>query len=262
MPAPVLRDLQAGFFRAVTRGEAEPDLVAVVGATAALDALDAMDRLGIYAGMYVMRLEGVLAADFPRLAAALGHDPFAAVVRGYLAEHPSEHPSVRHVGRRLAAWLAGTTAPVDLPPWAADLAALEWARVEAFDVPDEVPIRLADLAVLPPGDWPGLRFRPVASLRRLASHWPVDRLWAEPEVMPAPHPTAVRVWRQDHVVYHCAVERAEDLALARLVAGEPFASVCEAFAEVGDDGDGEAAAARAGSHLVRWLEDGLIAGRR
>lgn len=259
MAAPALRDLQGAFFRAVTRGEAEEDLVAVVGAT---PALDAMARLGIYAGMYTARLEGVLAADFPRLAAALGHDAFAAAAHGYLDAHPSEHPSVRHVGRALAGWLAGPSAPADLPAWAADLAALEWARVEAFDVPDEVPLRLTDLAALAPEEWPALRLRPVVSLQRLVSAWPVDRLWAEPALAPAPGRTAVRVWRQDQVVYHCAIEPAEDEALARLVAGEPFASICEAFAEPEGAADAEAAAARAASHLVRWIEDGLVAGRR
>jgi hypothetical protein len=256
VPAPALRDLQAAFFRAVTRGEAEEELVTVVAST---PALDAMARLGIYAGMYAARLEDVLRSDFPRLARALGHDAFAAVATGYLAAHPSEHPSVRQVGRRLAAWLAGPGAPPDLPPWAADLAALEWARTEAFDVPDETPVRLADLAAVAPEEWPGLRFRPVASLQRLASPWPVDRLWAAPEEPARPAPTRVRVWRQDHVVYHAPIEPAEDEALARLAAGEPFAGICEAFCEPGADGDDEAAAARAGSHLVRWIEDGLVA---
>lgn len=252
MPAPALRELQAAFFRAVTRGEAEEELVAVVAAT---PALDAMARLGIYAGMYTARLADVLAADCPRLAAALGHEAFAAVAAGYLAEHPSEHPSVRHVGRRLAAWLAGPGVPPGLPRWAADLAALEWARVEAFDAPDEAPVRLADLAAVPADDWAALRFRPVASLHRLAADWPVDRLWAAPTDVVDPAPTRLRVWRQEHVVYHCPIESAEDAALARLAAGEPFASICEAFA----DGDDAAAAAAAGSHLVRWIEDGLVA---
>lgn len=249
MPAPALRDLQASFFRAVTRGEADEDLVAVVGATPDLDALA---RLGIYAGMYGARLEDVLASDFPRLSVALGRDAFAEVARGYLAAHPSEHPSVRHVGQRLAAWLAERS---DVPAWAADLAALEWARVEAFDVPDETPIRLADLAAVAPEAWPGLRFRPARSLQRIASPWPVDRLWADPTAAFPPAATRVRVWRQDHVVYHCPIEPAEDAALVRLVAGETFASICEVFAEDAPDD----AAARAGSHLARWIDDGLLA---
>jgi hypothetical protein len=255
VPAPALRDLQASFFRAVTRGEAEEDLLAVVGATPALDALS---RLGIYAGMYAMRLQDVLAADFPRLAAGLGHDAFAEIAAGYLADHPSEHPSVRHVGRRLAPWLAEAMRP-GVPAWASDLAALEWARAEAFDVPDEAPVRLADLAVVAPDDWPDLRFRPIASLQRLASPWPIDRLWAEPTLGLPAAPTRVRVWRQDLVVYHCAIEPAEDDALARLVAGETFASICEVFAAGDSDADPVDAPARAGSHLARWIDDGLVA---
>ena len=71
-----------------------------------------------------------------------------------------------------------------------------------------------------------------------------------------PEPTAVRIWRQDHVVYHCAVDAPEREALRRLMAGEPFGDICDAFADL----DGDDAGAAAGAVLLRWVEDGLIAG--
>ena len=250
MFAPALRELQQLFFRAL-RGESAPGLRDVVRST---PALDADHRLGIYADMYFWRLRDLLADDFEKTAAALGDEAFTATARAYIAAHPSGHPSVRHVGRRFTAHLHAHL-PAGAPPWAADLAALEWARVETFDAPDVVPLRPADLATVAPADWADLRFTTVAALTLVDSAWPVHRAWETPDAELQPEPTAVRVWRQDHVVYHCAVDVPEREALRRLMAGDPFGVICDAFADL----DGDDAGAAAGALLLRWVEDGLIA---
>ena len=82
--------------------------------------LDPTERVGIYQTMYFWRLLEVLREDFPKLATALGDD-FESLARDYLAAHPSEHPSVRHVGDRLPGFVA-THALVRARPWLADLA--------------------------------------------------------------------------------------------------------------------------------------------
>ena len=58
--------------------------------------------------------------------------------------------------------------------------------------------------------------------------------------------TALRVWRSGYSVYHAPMDAREEAALGRLVAGEPFAAVCEAFADL----PAENAAAQAASLLV------------
>lgn len=251
MSAPALRELQQLFFRALG-GDVAPVLRDVVRST---DGLGADRRLGIYADMYVWRLRDVLADDFEKTAAVLGDDAFTAAAREYVAAHPSEHPSVRHVGRRFADHLR-THPPAAAPPWTADLAALEWARGEVFDAPDAVAIRPSDLAIVAPEDWAGLRFTTVPALVVVESGWPVHRAWETADADLEPAPTAIRVWRQDVVVYHCAVDPSEYEALRRLLAGASFGSICDAFADL----DAEAAGAAAGALLLRWIEDGLIAG--
>jgi hypothetical protein len=248
--APALRELQQLFFRAL--GGAPPrGLRDVVCAT---PALDADRRLGIYADMYIWRLRDLLADDFEKTAAVLGDDAFAAAARDYVAAHPSEHPSVRHVGRWFTEHLRAHL-PAGGRPWAPDLAALEWARVEMFDAPDATPVRPADLATVAPEDWAGLRFTTIPALTLVESAWPVHRAWETPDAELQPEPTVIRVWRQDYVVYHCAVDAPEGEALRRLVAGEPFGDICDAFADL----DGDDAGAAAGALLLRWVEDGLIA---
>ena len=249
MSGPSLRDLQALFWSALN-GCQEPDLAAAVASTSGLAGTD---RIAIYAEMYFGRLRDVLAEDFEKTAAALGPERFGEVARAYLAAHPSEHPSVRHVGRHLPGFLESRP-PADAPPWLADLARLEWARVEVFDAPDACPIAMDDLRSLPEAEWPASPLRPIPALAVVESDWPLHTIWHERATPPAR--TALRVWRQDGAVYHCAMDPLERAALERLRAGASFGEICEALADL----EPAEAPTEAGALLARWIEDGLIAG--
>jgi hypothetical protein len=251
-----LRDVQLRFFAAITRGgPVDAGLRAVVREHGTLDAAA---RIEIYADMYRARLVDVLREDFPRVCALLGDEAFSTVAGRYLACHPSSHPSVRHLGHRFAGHLATERLP---QPFLADLAHLEWARVEVFDAPDPEPLRLADLAAIAPTDWPALTLRPIAACRVVSSAWPVHEIWAAAAdgdaggTWPAA-PTTVRVWREGWSVSHAAMGAVEGEAFGILRRGVPFAEVCAA-AEAGREPD--AAAREVGALLMRWLEDGLLA---
>jgi hypothetical protein len=261
VPAPALRELEALFWRhlgfAPTAPEDRAADPALLDAVCDTPPLAARDRLGIYAGMYVARLVEALEEDFPRVAAVLGAEPFAALARRYLARYPSEHPSIRHVGRAFADFAAANPADAS-PPWLGDLARLEWTRLAVFDAPDAPALSLADLRAVPPEAWGDLRFRPVPAFAFLRLDWPAHRAWAaEPGEMPAlaPEATALRLWRDGFVVFHAPLDPREDAALSALLAGEPFAAICERFADLPP----EEAAARAGALLVAWVEDGILA---
>jgi hypothetical protein len=251
MPVPALRDVQARFWRALHDGAVEPALAQVVVPS---PTLDPAARVGIYQGMYFWRLCEVLREDFPKLTEGLGDD-FQELARRYLATHPSQCPSVREFGRHLPDFLREDSLG-DARPWLPDLARLELARVDAFDAPDAVPLRAADLAAVAPEDWAALRFTAVPSLALVDAPWPVHDVWAAPVERPTAASTRLRVWRQDFSVFHAAMDPIEGDALRALVAGASFADVCEAVAaHVASD----EAPAEAGSLLARWIEDGLIA---
>jgi hypothetical protein len=251
MPAPALRDVQASFWRSLHTGEPDPALVGVVLPSGPLEPAQ---RIDIYQGMYFWRLNEVLREDFPKLALALG-DEFDDLVRAYLTRHPSEHPSVRHVGDGLAAFLE-TDALVRKWPWLPELARLERARVDVFDAPDALPIRASDLAIVAPEAWATLTFSTIPALETLSLRWPVHEVWASPEEGTVLRQTVLRVWRQDFAVFHAAMDDIEVAAFAALRAGAPFGDICD---RVADHVDAESAATEAGSLLVRWIEDGLIA---
>jgi hypothetical protein len=110
--------------------------------------LSPADRLDIYAGMYFFRLLDCLREDYPRLAAAVGGERFQAMVADYLERHPSASPSLRGLGERLPAFVAGHPLGDEFP-YLHDLARLEWARADVFDAPDATPLSRQDLAGLP-----------------------------------------------------------------------------------------------------------------
>lgn len=253
-----LRELQLRFAAALAPAAAtDPALLALVSAPGALAPAQ---RLEIYAGMYRARLVDVLREDYPRTLAHLGDDAFRAQVERYVAQHPSTHPSVRHLGSRFADFLARQGAA---PPWLADLARLEWARVEVFDAPDAEPLRLADLKSVSPADWPALRLRPIPACLVLESPWPVHELWTAGDVdssrpLPdGPRPTAIRVWREGFSVSHVAMGEVEHQAFMLLRRGEAFSQLCAALE---DRLEPDAAAREVGGLLMRWLEDEILAG--
>jgi hypothetical protein len=270
-----LGELQLRFFGALDPASPPID-AALLAAVNGTGRLDAAQRIRIYADMYRARLVDVLREDYPRVAATLGEADFAAFACRYLTRHPSTNPSVRHAGRRFADWIAGEVA---VAPHLADLARLEWARVEVFDAADAEPLRLADLEALPPHEWPELRLRLIPACLVLESAWPVHEIWASadaeadagataddgasaegaaeraPEIWTR-EPTVVRVWREGFIVSHAAMGPDEQRAFRVLARGEPFAEICAAI----EDGlDADTAARQVGAILLRWLEDGLIA---
>jgi len=224
----------------------------------------------VYANAYFVRLHDCLREDFAALARALGPAAFHDLVKTYLMMHPPTRPSLRHAGAHLAEHLATEPFAAIFSrrcPYAADLAKLEWAMVEAFTAEDVPVLALEDLATVAPEAWSGLRFETTPALQLLTHAWPVHRVrerfdreeaetaWDEAAPLWA-EPTQVRVWRLDERVRYRAIPRLEGEALRAASAGEPFGAICERVAEV----VGEAGAAReAAALLSSWISDGLLA---
>jgi len=243
MPAPALREVQRAFWGALA--------TAPTGACTASGPATIHRRFDVYRNAYVWRLQDVLREDFPRLAALVGRDGFDALTRQYLRTHPSEHPSVRYLGRRMAEYLTERGQPA-----LADLARLELARTDAFDAADATVLSADALRAVTAEDWPRLSFTPVPSLALLELDWPAHQLW-EGRTVAQSEATRLRVWRAaDHTVLHAVLDPQAAQTLRRMSAGAPFAALCEVFA---DAPEMDAASAIVGL-LARWIEDGVVAG--
>lgn len=212
--------------------------------------------IAIYARMYASRLHDTLADDYPKLRAALGDDRFGELVAHYLRAHPPTSFTLRDAGLALERFLRGSSLA---PPWAADLAALERARVEVFDGPDAE--LLTQDAVASLGDaLPGLVLAWVPSSVVVPLAWTVDDLWSAiedgaPTAEPVAEPRVVLVWRRDVAVLHRTLDADEALLAPRIAQGAMFSDACGLLGEL----HGDAASARAVELLLRWLGAAVLA---
>ena len=142
------------------------------------DRLPAAERLDIYANMYFFRLLDCLREDYPRLATAVGEDRFHNLCTDYLLTHPSGHPSLRYLGRRLPEFLAGHMVGRE-SGCLVDLARLEWTRADLFDAADARALTREDLARLSQEAAGDLPLRPVPAFRLLRLDHDAPRLWRE-----------------------------------------------------------------------------------
>lgn len=250
-----LQELQRRFQRYVVNGarDIEPDIDATRAA--------ASERLGIYADAYRLRLLEALETDFVALRAYLGAADFARMGQAYIDAHPSTHPSLRHFGRELGAFLANDVR-YRAQSLLTELATFDWALTEAFDAPDDVVLTGDTLATLPAQRWASMRLRPHPSLRRLDLQWNAPALWKAadtgaplPNAERSTHPIAWAVWRQGLQTYFRSLPVDEAWALDAVRAGHDFATVCEGLCEWIDPAN---AAAHAAGLLKQWIIDGML----
>ena len=127
-----------------------------------------------------------------------------------------------------------------------------------FDAPDVEAMTLDDLRAIPSEHWPHLRFRSIPALALMHAEWPVHELWSggvAEKIRQAP--TWIRIWRNpEYQVFHAPIGDREAEALKRMIGGEPFAAICDAYADL----PGDEAARESITTLLSWLERGLIAG--
>lgn len=224
--------------------------------------IPAAERLSVYTHAWFARLHEALREDYGALAAALGEEAFHDLVKLYLEAHPPRSRSLRFAGAGLADFLRGPVAGLFERRWpfAADLAALEWALVDVFDAPDEPLLERAALLALAPEQWAGLRLVPVAAHRLLSLDWPVDALrtaWSAEGALPAisQAPTCLLVHRFRERVFHRRLDRVEQSAWMRLHAGDDFSALCGAVADLLGADEGMP---RWVALVERWIAEGVL----
>lgn len=221
--------------------------------------LTAAERVGIYHGMYLMRMEEALATDYPVIKHLLGDDDFAELVRDYVRRHPSRSYTLNRLGDHLPRFLG------DRPDWSrggflTDLARLELAMTEVFDE-DETPVLTGDdLEALPPEAWGEARLRPIAALRLLGfDHVVVPHLEAFHRGRPCPKPVKRSSWvvihRRQYSVLRLELSRPEHDLLRMLVDG---ASLGDALANALAAKTSARQQARVFRWFRAWIRDGLF----
>ncbi|HEY7409360.1 MAG TPA: DNA-binding domain-containing protein [Vicinamibacteria bacterium] len=220
--------------------------------------LTAAERVGVYHGMYLLRMEEALATDYPGLKHLLGDDGFFALVRGYVQRHPSRHFSLNRLGDHLPEFVAG--APLRRRDFCADLARLELALSQAFDAEESPVLGEAEVAAVRPQEWERARLVPVASLRLLALRYPAPAYLDSLDDAAHRHPPLrkkaayVAVYRRDYRVFRLALAKPAHALLADLAAGMPLgAAVAAALVRPSRPRPGE-------DELFRWFRQWVAHG--
>ncbi len=223
MSAPTLAAWQEAFTAYLQHGSGEAALSAQITA----QHIAAEVRLDVYRNAYYTRLEHVLAHDFSALLAALGDHDFGRLMAGYLRAHPSTSPTLRDLGHALPLWLRAQGKAEH-----ADLAALEWALLNAFDAADAPLLDQAVLAQLAPENWAKLSVRLHPSLTLLALNSNAADFWRARQAgssQPALVPSAINclvLVRSGQGPVLINITEIQHAVLACLQRGETVATVC------------------------------------
>ena len=193
------------------------------------DTLTSLERVGIYRGMYLARMEEALEADFPAVKHFLvdeGCDEgFFDLVAAYVDEYPSRSYTLNRLGDHFPEFVAART---ELPKHAfvCELARLELALTEVFDA-EETPVLSAEaIATIPADAWENARLKPVSALRLLAFQYPVSAyLGGVDEENPFPRikpkDNWVLAYRSQYSLYRDSLARPAYELLNALINGVP-----------------------------------------
>ena len=221
--------------------------------------LEPADRVGIYQGMYLMRMEEALESDYPGLKHLLGGHAWSALVRGYVAAHPSVTYTLNRLGDHFSDFVAKWPG-AKRPELCHDLARLELAMAEVFDAPQTEPLSDAEIAAVPPESWERARLAPIEAFRLLSFRYPVNAYLQSVRDEDHNHPdlkrkdTYIAIYRRDYSVWRHDLSQAAFDLLTDLVAGKPLGkAVAAALARGGKR-------APTTDQLFRWFREWAAGG--
>ena len=187
----------------------------------------ALERIGIYQGMYLMRMEEALQSDYPALQHFLGHRRFFELVRDYVQVFPSRIYTLNRLGDHFPEFV-GQAPGLPRPAFCHDLARLELAVAEVFDAEETEALSAQAIAAVPEPAWEGARLRTIAGFRLLALRYPANIYLQSVRDEDHDHPSLrakasyVAVYRRDYVVCRLDLSRGAHDLLAALVSGVPL----------------------------------------
>ena len=197
--------------------------------------LNPAEQINIYRQQFWLRHTNTLIDDFPGVSRILGQKEWERVVESYLSEEGYRFFALRHVGSLLAQHLENMP---NLRHGAllVDMARLEWAYEQAFDVPNDPTLSPEKLASLPAEAWPLARIQLSHSLHLLKVRYPVARLRRElkkgdfafdrEQGLPE-EPQNLVVYRRENALWDKAISTPAFLLLEQFQRGTPLVPACE-----------------------------------
>jgi Putative DNA-binding domain len=156
--------------------------------------LSSLERLDIYRGMYLLRMEEALTTDYPALKHFLGDDKFMSVVARYVEVYPSRSYTLNRLGDHLPEFLKTLE---DLPKkdFCYELSRLELLLTGVFDAEETPPLNEAAVRAVPPEAWETARLKPIQAFAVAEFDYPVSQyLGGVDEENPFPRIARKKTW--------------------------------------------------------------------
>lgn len=236
---------------------AEVDPSQIEGVILPSKTLTPAERVGVYHGMYLLRMIEALEGDYPAVAHFLGADAFADLVTRYVQVHPSVSYTFNRLGDELPGFIRASKG-VRRRGFVADLARLEQAVTEVFDAPQSPPWPAEEIARVPEKAWESAVLQPIEAFRLAQFAYPVNAYLQSVKDDDHAHPEASRaesfvaVYRKNYEVWRLDLSKPAYRFLSSLAKGRPFG---RAVAEAARSHQGDA-----GQQLFRWLHDWVAEG--
>src|SRR5258705_5644099 len=189
-------------------------------------ALTALERLGIYAEMYYLRLIEVLTAEYPTTRTILGEPEFDRACRAFVARNPSTTRTLQSLSTRFPQFLARHLRGRRNARLAVAVARIERAMEEVFDAPRAEPLSYEMLKRIAPERWGGVRLTLTPALRLLKLDCNADAYMTalrsrRPLRAPRAQQAYVIVYRHDLRAWRMALTREQFHLLEALADGQP-----------------------------------------
>lgn len=193
--------------------------------------LQPIQRVGIYHGMYMLRMIEALTVDYAAVAQFLGEHAFEHLVRDYVQEFPSRSYTFNRLGDSLPEYIASSS--LKRRNFLHDLAALELAMTHVFDEAEAEPLPADAIASIAPEQVADARIIPIPALRLLALDYDANeafQAFREERPMQARRQKSwLAVHRRDYGVYRMPLTREAFIFLEALVARQTIGSAIETF---------------------------------
>lgn len=193
--------------------------------------LQPVQRVGIYHGMYMLRMIEALTVDYGALAHFIGEDAFEQLVRDYVQRFPSRSYTLNRLGDALPEYIASST--IKRRIFLRDLAKLELAMTQVFDEAEAEPLPGDAIASVPPDRIADARIVPIPALRLLSLDYDANEAFQafrdEHQMRPRRQKTYLAVHRRDYGVFRMPLSPEAFSFLGSLVAGETIGSAIASF---------------------------------
>ena len=187
-------------------------------------------RLQVYRNSYFLRVIDILTGDYPKLASQLGKATFGQLVHDYSQAMPSQHYSVRELGRALPLFVENYFSERDD---LIELVRLERALLDVVFFESEPILTLQALTRLSDTDWPSYHFRLVNAHKLIQLHAKA----ADYFNIECVDEVVVLVWKRQDRAFYQPLSKEDACLINYFNQGLDFAEVCEKISQhLGEEG--------------------------